>query len=194
MNNALAFVVGAVVGATASYFIFKKKFQKEADDQIAEVKAKMSELKESNDILKVARQNADINYNKPFDAIAPESEEEPAGETNYSAISNKKKRTNVKAETQEVHKVTEVDYYNLVDKKKYDERVFTFYQGDGQLVDDDTELAVVDPEEFLGPNGVDAIRNVSAEEVYFADDENKSVYTIMISEDSYDDPSIDPRE
>ena len=197
MNNALSFVVGVTVGAVASYFIFKKKFQQDADNQIAEVKAKMSELKESNDILKVARQNADINYNKSFDAIAKPVAEEPAGEVDYNAISTKKKVKVVKeSQSQDVHKITDTEYYNLVDKKKYDEKVFTFYMGDHQLVDDETELAVVDPEEFLGPNGVDAIRDVSSEEVYFVDDDKKSVYTIMISEDSYDDPSLvdDPRE
>ena len=187
MNNAISFVVGAAVGAVASYFIFKKKFQKDADDQIAEVKVKMAELKEMNDILHGAKEKAEINYNKPMDV--PVSTDDTNVVTDYNAISNARKAKlakKKKEETTGIRSVSEAEYYNYVNDKKYDEKLFTFYQGDSNLVDDDTELAVVAPEEFVGPNGVDAMKDSSVEEMYFVDEERDTVYTISISEDSYE--------
>ena len=187
MNNGIIFVAGAAVGAVASYFIFKGKFQKDADQQITEVKAKMSEIKSSNDILKEAKNKADANYNKPVDMIAgdlAEEEHEVTEGIDYASYSKKNRQS--KQVSDVIHIISQHEYYDYVEKKKFDEKLFTFYQGDSQLVDDETELTVANPELFVGPNGVDAMIGSTVEETYFLDEKNKTVCTVTISEDSYE--------
>ena len=190
MNNTITFALGVTVGAVASYFIFKKKFQADADDQISEVKAKMAELKEVNDALHGAKTKAEANYNKPIDLIAPK--EEPVmntSTTDYNAISNVRKAKlsmKKKEDATGIRSITEPEYYSYVNDKKYDERLLIFYQGDGQLIDEESELVIVHPEEFVGPDGVDAMKDSSVEEMYFVDEGKDVVCTVTISEDSYD--------
>ena len=192
MNNAVTFVAGVAVGAVASYFIFKKKFQADADNQISEVKAKMAELKEVNDALHGAKTKAEANYNKPIEMIAPvegNTGSVDTNATNYNAISNIRKAKLSKQKKDDatgIRSITEPEYYSYVNDKKYDERLLIFYQGDKQLVDEQSELVIVHPEEFVGPDGVDAMKDSSVEEMYFVDEDKDIVCTVTISEDSYD--------
>ena len=193
MNNTLTFAVGVAVGAVASYFIFKKKFQADADNQISEVKAKMAELKEVNDALHGAKEKAEANYNKPIDLIAPKEEQAMNTSTvDYNAISNVRKAKlsmKKKENATGIRSISEPEYYSYVNDKKYDERLLIFYQGDGQLIDEESELVIVHPEEFVGPDGVDAMKDSSVEEMYFVDEDKDVVCTVTISEDSYDIPA-----
>lgn len=190
MNNTITFAVGVAVGAVASYFIFKKKFQADADNQIAEVKAKMAELKEVNDALHGAKEKAEANYNKPIDLIAPKEEKViNTSMVDYNAISNVRKAKlsmKKKEDATGIRSITEPEYYSYVNDKKYNERLLIFYQGDGQLIDEETELVIVNPEEIVGPNGVDAMKDSSVEEMYFVDEDKDVVCTVTIAEDSYD--------
>lgn len=190
MNNAITFVAGVAVGAVASYFIFKKKFQDDADNQIAEVKVKMAELKEINDALHGAKVKAEANYNKPIEMIAPAEEKVVnTNATDYTAVSNIRKAKLSKKKKDDatgIRSITEPEYYSYVNDKKYDERLLIFYQGDEQLVDERSELVIVHPEEFVGPDGVDAMKDSSVEEMYFVDEDKDIVCTVTISEDSYD--------
>lgn len=192
MNNTLTFAVGVAVGAVASYFIFKKKFQADADNQISEVKAKMAELKEVNDALHGAKEKAEANYNKPIDLIAPKEEQAMNTSTvDYNAISNVRKAKlsmKKKEDATGIRSISEPEYYSYVNDKKYDEKLLIFYQGDGQLIDEESELVIVHPEEFVGPDGVDAMKDSSVEEMYFVDEDKDVVCTVTISEDSYDIP------
>ena len=189
MNNAITFVAGVAVGAVASYFIFKKKFQDDADNQIAEVKVKMAELKEINDALHGAKVKAEANYNKPIEMITPVEEKVVnTNATDYTAISNIRKAKLSKKKKDDdtgIRSITEPEYYSYVTDKKYDEKLLIFYQGDAQLVDDRSELVIVHPEEFVGPDGVDAMKDSSVEEMYFVDEDKDIVCTVTISEDSY---------
>lgn len=190
MNNAITFAVGVAVGAVASYCIFKKKFQADADSQIAEVKAKMAELKEVNDALHGAKEKAEANYNKPIDLIAPK--EEPVmntSTTDYNAISNVRKAKlsmKKKEDATGIRSITEPEYYSYVNDKKYDEKLLIFFQGDEQLVDEESELVIARPEDLVGPNGVDAMKDSNVEEMHFVDEDRDVVCTVRISEDSYD--------
>ena len=185
MNNTITFAVGVAVGAVASYFIFKKKFQADADNQIAEVKAKMAELKEVNDALHGAKEKAEANYNKPIDLIAPK-EEQVMNTSTVSNIRKAKLSKKKKDDATGIRSITEPEYYRYVNDKKYDERLLIFYQGDGRLIDEESELVIVHPEEFVGPDGVDAMKDSSVEEMYFVDEDKDVVCTVTISEDSYD--------
>lgn len=180
-TNVITFIVGAAVGSVASYFIFKKKFQTDADLQIKEVRNKLTELKEANEFLHTARVKSDQNMNKPYEPIAKAPEE---NRIDYNSISSKK-HTKEEDPNEEIHQISEHEYYECIENKKYSEKIFTFYQGDNQLVDDETESAVYDPEMFLGPHGVDVMSGINVEETFFIDNKSKMVYTIAVSEDSY---------
>ena len=192
MKGVIGFVVGAVVGATVSYFVTSKIERTKANEQIEAVKSKMTELKEDNDILRDVRQKATANYNKPFEPLAKEKEEvkeEVANNgVNYNEIStNKVKKPQVVKEDQGIREVDEHSYFNYVSNKKFNEAAYTFYQGDGTLVDETSGMRVINPEKYVGEHGVDAMTDASVEEVFYVDEENKIVNCINISEDSYYD-------
>jgi uncharacterized membrane-anchored protein YhcB (DUF1043 family) len=191
MKGVIGFVVGAVVGATVSYFVTSKIERTKASEQIEAVKSKMTELKEDNDILRDVRQKATANYNKPFEPLAKEKEEvtETANNgVNYNEIStNKVKKPQVVKEDQGIREVDEHSYFNYVSNKKFNEAAYTFYQGDGTLVDETSGMRVINPEKYVGEHGVDAMTDASVEEVFYVDEENKIVNCINISEDSYYD-------
>lgn len=190
MKGVIGFVVGAVVGATVSYFVTSKIERTKANEQIEAVKAKMTELKEDNDILRDVRQKATTNYNKPFEPLAKVKEvtEASNNKIDYNEIStNKVKKPQVVKEDQEIHEVDEHSYFNYVTNKKFNEAAYTFYQGDGTLVDETSGMRVINPEKYVGEHGVDAMTDASVEEVFYVDEENKIVNCINISEDSYYD-------
>ena len=198
MKYAISFIVGAVVGATVSYFITSRCERKKADEQIAAVTSKMKELKDEDGINIVpgfVKKENDI----PVEAEAvannePTSPIVKVTEIDYNAISNAKKPVKNKENLrEEILQVDEHKYYDYVNNKNYGESIFTFYQGDGVLVDEETGRRVFDPEKYVGPHGVDAMRKVSVEEVYYADEKDEIVNCITISEDSYyeDEPEND---
>ena len=198
MKYAISFIVGAVVGATVSYFITSRCERKKADEQIAAVTSKMKELKDEDGINIVpgfVKKENDI----PVEAEAvannePTSPIVKVTEIDYNAISNAKKPVKKKENLrEEILQVDEHKYYDYVNNKNYGESIFTFYQGDGVLVDEETGRRVFDPEKYVGPHGVDAMRKVSVEEVYYADEKDEIVNCITISEDSYyeDEPEND---
>lgn len=187
-NTIIGFVVGAVVGATVSYFVTRKVERKNADDQIAAVTSKMNELKKDNDILKDVRKKSDANLEKPYDEIA----KSPAAnnDIDYNAISNSKKVVKeVKpiVEDERIKEIQEAEYYNCIKNKKYEESAFTFYQGDGVLVNEESGMRVSHPERYVGLHGVDAMKKINVEEIYFADTIDEIVNCITISNDSYYD-------
>lgn len=198
MKYAISFIVGAVVGATVSYFITSKCERKKADEQIAAVTSKMKELKDEDGINIVpgfVKKENDIPVE--VEAVANNEPTSPivkVTEIDYNAISNAnkpvKKKENLR---EEILQVDEHKYYDYVNNKNYGESIFTFYQGDGVLVDEETGRRVFDPEKYVGPHGVDAMRKVSVEEVYYADEKDEIVNCITISEDSYyeDEPEND---
>lgn len=198
MKYAISFIVGAVVGATVSYFITSRCERKKADEQIAAVTSKMKELKDEDGINIVngfVKKENDI----PEETVAvannePTSPIVKVTEIDYNAISNAKKPVKKKENLmEEILQVDEHKYYDYVNNKNYGESIFTFYQGDGVLVDEETGRRVFDPEKYVGPHGVDAMRKVSVEEVYYADEKDEIVNCITISEDSYyeDEPEND---
>lgn len=182
MKGAFIFIVGAAVGSVASYFILKKKFQKEADEQIEAVKEKMSELQNDNDILRDVRHKATENYHKSFDPIAKSAEGN--NDMDYSSITKKYNPAAKKVNTDIVN-VNEHEYFDYINNKGFNEKVFTFYQGDDSLVDEDSGMLVVDAEKYIGANGVDAMSKVTVEEVYFVDEANAVINCVTVSEDSY---------
>lgn len=198
MKYAISFIVGAVVGATVSYFITSKCERKKADEQIAAVTSKMKELKDEDGINIVP---GFVNRKKendiPVEAVANNEPTSPivkVTEIDYNAISNAKKPVKKKENfKEEIIQVDEHKYYDCVNNKNYGESIFTFYQGDGVLVDEETGRRVFDPEKYVGPHGVDAMRKVSVEEVYYADEKDEIINCITISEDSYyeDEPEND---
>jgi len=190
MKGVIGFIVGAVAGAAVSYFVTSKIERTKANEQIEAVKAKMTELKEDNDILRDVRQKATANYNKPFEPLAKFEKvtEEANNKIDYNEIStNKVKKPQVVKEDQEIHEVDEHSYFNYVTNKKFNEAAYTFYQGDGTLVDETSGMRVINPEKYVGEHGVDAMTDASVEEVFYVDEENKIVNCINISEDSYYD-------
>ena len=198
MKYAISFIVGAVVGATVSYFITSKCERKKADEQIAAVTSKMKELKDEDGINIVpgfVKKENDIPVE--VEAVANNEPTSPivkVTEIDYNAISNAKKPVKKKENLrEEILQVDEHKYYDYVNNKNYGESIFTFYQGDGVLVDEETGRRVFDPEKYVGPHGVDAMRKVSVEEVYYADEKDEIVNCITISEDSYyeDEPEND---
>lgn len=198
MKYAISFIVGAVVGATVSYFITSRCERKKADEQIAAVTSKMKELKDEDGINIVpgfVKKENDIPVE--VEAVANNEPTSPivkVTEIDYNAISNAKKPVKKKENLrEEILQVDEHKYYEYVNNKNYGESIFTFYQGDGVLVDEETGRRVFDPEKYVGPHGVDAMRKVSVEEVYYADEKDEIVNCITISEDSYyeDEPEND---
>lgn len=187
MKTVISFVVGAAVGSAASYFIFKKKFQADADAQIKEVRENdariIAELSEDNNFLRDVRKKASENYNKPFEPIAKSVEGN--NEVDYHAISAKKNKVPKVNITEDIKSITEPEYFDRINNKEFVEKAFTFYQGDNSLVDEESGLIVSEPDDILGTGGVDAISKIDVEEVYYSDDINKIVNCIIISEDSY---------
>lgn len=186
MKYFVTFVVGAVVGATVSYFITRHVERKNADDQIAAVTDKMREIKgfvkETDDIPVVNLKTPDDvkEYDEPTTPIITLSE------IDYSAISNAKKPAKkINKASYDILQVDEQKYYDYINNKSYGEFAFTFYQGDGVLVNEETGNRVLDPEKYVGPNGVDAMRKVSVEEVYYVDERDEIINCITISEDTY---------
>lgn len=194
--SVLTFVLGAAVGATVSYFIVSKSERKKADEQIKAVTDKMAELKKDNDILRDVRIKSDKNLNKPYDTLlepakpeteVPDDESDVKQEIDYSAISKKNKAANVVIKNDDITEITEHEYFNYINNKNYSETTFTFYQGDNTLVDDESGIAVHNPERYVGASGVDAMSKLSVEETYFVDEMNEVVNCITISEDPYYD-------
>ena len=164
--SVLTFVLGAAVGATVSYFIVSKSEHKKADEQIKAVTDKMAELQKDNDILRDVRIKSDKNLNKPYDTLlepekseteVPDDESDVKQEIDYSAISKKNKAANVVIKNDDITEITEHEYFNYINNKNYSETTFTFYQGDNTLVDDESGMAVHNPEKYVGASGVDAI-------------------------------------
>ena len=206
MKYALTFIFGAAAGAVVSFFVTRSVERKKADEQIAAVTSKMHEIENDNDILRDVKQKSDVNLNKPYDELAKEEPVEyvqdgeggpivKVTEIDYNAISNAKKPVKVKPIKAEdmIQSVDEQKYYDYVNNKNYGESNFTFYQGDGVLVDEETGMRVSSPEKYVGSHGVDAMRKVSVEEVYYVDQKDEIVNCIAISEDSYyeDEPEDD---
>jgi hypothetical protein len=188
MKGIIGFVIGAAVGSVASYFVTREIERKKANEQIAAVTDKMNELKENNDILKDVRHKSDTNLEKSYEDIAkvPEGPILANNTVDYAAIANSKKVKAPKSnEDVMIKEIDEQKYYDCVNNKNYGESVFTFYQGDGVLVDEETGMRVSNPEKYVGPNGVDAMKRVSVEEVYYADEKDEIINCITITEDSY---------
>ena len=187
MKGTFIFVLGATVGAVASYFITRNVERKKADEQVAAVTAKMAVIKEDYDILKDVKKN----LNKPFapvdEPVALSEDVVPNQEIDYSAISKKNKAANVVIKNDDITEITEHEYFNYINNKNYSETTFTFYQGDNTLVDDESGMAVHNPEKYVGASGVDAMSKLSVEETYFVDEMNEVVNCITISEDPYYD-------
>ena len=187
MKGTFIFVLGATVGAVASYFITRNVERKKADEQVAAVTAKMAAIKEDYDILKDVKKN----LNKPFapvdEPVALPEDVAPNQEIDYSAISKKNKAANVVIKNDDITEITEHEYFNYINNKNYSETTFTFYQGDNTLVDDESGMAVHNPEKYVGASGVDAMSKLSVEETYFVDEMNEVVNCITISEDPYYD-------
>lgn len=189
MKGIVGFVAGAAVGAVVSYLITCKVERDKATQQIDAVKAKMSELKEDNDILRDVRKKAQENYEKPFYKIAETAEPENKNNTvEYNKVFKPKEVVkDVKDAIPGIKQVDESGYFQYIQNKSYGESVFTFYQGDGSLVDEETGMKVINPEKYVGPNGVDAMKECTVEEVYFVDEKDEIINCITIAEDSYYD-------
>lgn len=187
MKGTFIFVLGAAVGAVASYFITRNVERKKADEQIAAVTAKMTAIKEDYDILKDVKKN----LNKPFapveEPVTLSEDVPPTQEIDYSAISKKNKASGIRIKNDDITEITEHEYFNYINNKNYSETTFTFYQGDNTLVDDESGMAVHNPERYVGASGVDAMSKLSVEETYFVDEMNEVVNCITISEDPYYD-------
>ena len=189
MKGIIGFVAGAAVGAVVSYLITCKVERDKATQQIDAVKAKMSELKEDNDILRDVRKKAEKNYEKPFYKITDVPEQENKNnDVEYNKVFKPKEVVkDVKDAIPGIKQVDESGYFQYIQNKSYGESVFTFYQGDGSLVDEETGMKVINPEKYVGPNGVDAMRECTVEEVYFVDEKDEIINCITIAEDSYYD-------
>lgn len=189
MKGIVGFVAGAAVGAVVSYLITCKVERDKATQQIDAVKAKMSELKEDNDVLRDVRKKAQENYEKPFYKIADVPEQENKNnEVEYNKVFKPKEVVkDVKDAIPGIKQVDESGYFQYIQNKSYGESVFTFYQGDGSLVDEETGMKVINPEKYVGPNGVDAMKECTVEEVYFVDEKDEIINCITIAEDSYYD-------
>lgn len=196
MKNIFTFMLGAAVGAVASYFITSHIERKKADEQIEAVTVKMGELKEDNDILRDVRQKATANMNKPFSSIVepvtPSEEVPPNQQIDYTSYSKKSNPGIIRND--DITEITQHEYFNFINNKGYSETTFTFYQGDCTLVDDESGRAVNDPTKYVGASGVDAMSKLSVEETYFVDEVNEIVNCITIAEDSYYDESNTPVE
>ena len=181
--NYLYFIAGAVAGAAVSYFVTRKVERKHADEQIEAVKAKLTEIKNDNEILKNARKNSDINLEKPYDEIA----KSPAAnnDIDYTKFAKKPESPKKKEKDPKIKAISENEYFTYINNKSYSEAAFTFYQGDGSLVDEESGMIVIDPEKYVGPSGVDAMKEASVEEIYYVDEIDEIINCITISEDSY---------
>ena len=194
MKGTFIFMLGAAVGAAASYFITSRSIRKQADEEIEAVRIRMTELQKDNDILKDVRRKAEENYNKPFtpivepeEPVTPSEDVIPNQEIDYSAISRKTGSSSPVIKKNGITEISQNEYFNYINNKNYSETTFTFYQGDNTLVDDETGMAVHDPEKYVGASGVDAMSKLTVEETYFVDEDNSMINCITIAEDSYYD-------
>lgn len=156
VKNTIAFVAGAMVGATATWFLVKDKYAKLAQEEIDDVKATFArrfndqhteptsseEKNETAPVKKEENRFAAISSLNAYD----EPEIEP---TDYSSITNTLGYSgDVIDEPEEVDKPYVISQHEFGEFGDYMEISLTYYE-DGIVADDDDEI-IDDVEAVLG--------------------------------------------
>lgn len=170
---ALGFVVGAAVGAAASYIFFKEKFRTNAEEEIAEmreyVKEKLNNRKELEQqgkrieeqgkrIEKVVR-----NYNSSSSA------------DRASEIYIRKSEMEHPKESKEIYRISSEQFADV--DPEFDKITLTFYSDDGVLVDDVDER--VDGGDTIGHDNFRIFDTEDLNEMYVRNEKTSTDYEVI---------------
>lgn len=180
----LAGIIGAAVGAVASYILTRRYYENAIYE---ETKIKIEEKPEED-------KPQEDKVNKIAEIIAYANEVAKNRErTNYSV---KEKETDIKPLKKKSDKkppIRSIPYLEYGDNEDYGKKVFYLYE-DGVIADEDDEI-LEKVEQTLGPNPREHIDEFDTGDMcYFVNDDKEMYYELYLSEKSYYGDVVDDDE
>lgn len=174
LNNAIIFVVGAAIGSFSTWKYFKTKYERIANDEIAEMREYVNS--------KVGHDVTDTG-----DAMTEEDKEEmneiisKTGYTNYSNTNNENTEEEEMKTTKEPYVIMPDQFSEYAD---YDTISLTYY-ADGVLASDDTDEIIENVDEVVGEDSLNHFGEFEDDSVYVRNDERKCDYEILRDNRTY---------
>ena len=208
MNKSVIFFLGigagGIIGGVVGFFLAKKKYEHLADEEVKSVKDTFSKYFEHDK----------VKEDKPNHMPAPEissvvqEEHKDTPIVDYSARYQSSINGYSSSVPNERNKLPETSVVSgdpanifIITPKEFNESEYNavtlFYYKDGVLSNDNYEaLNAVEITSMIGDQALDSFGTYGTDAVYVQNDNNKTVYEIILEDDNYTDvvPGDAPRD
>ena len=185
MSKFLAFVSGAAVGATATWYILKEKMRRERDAETEALREAMASARDEN-------KNEEYQAPKSVEVCEkPELKEfveriQKAGYVDYSSLAAEAKKA---AEAQTVEEVAEMKPYvitpdDFASREGYDIQSLTYYT-DGVLTDVN-DIPVENVDDIVGEESLTHFGEFEEDSVYVRNERLGVDYEILLDSRTYE--------
>lgn len=161
LSNFVLFSAGVAAGVTFSWYYFKEKYERFANEEIKSVKEVFLQEK-TNEPSKQVESKKTANQKQSYNKIVNDE-----GYTNYS----KKRKDDLK-----MPYVISPENFGEFDEY---EKVSLTYYSDNVLTDEDDNV-IEDPDELIGPDSLSCFGEYEDDSVFVRDDERKCDYEILL--------------
>lgn len=199
MNKTVAFFfgigAGGIIGGVVGFFLAKKKYEHLADEEVKSVKDSFSKYFEHDK----AKESKSTNMPAPETSSVVQEETKDMPIVDYSARYQSAANGYSSSVPNERNKLPETSVVSgdpanifIITPKEFNESeydaVTLFYYKDGVLTNDNYEtLNAVEITGMIGDQALDSFGTYGTDAVYVQNDNNKTVYEIILEDDNYTD-------
>lgn len=199
MNKSVVFFIGigagGIIGGVVGFFLAKKKYEHLADEEVKSVKDTFSKYFE-NDKVKEDKLN---HMPAPETSSVVQEEHKDTPIVDYSARYQSTINGYSSSVPNERDKLPETSVVSgdpanifIITPKEFNESEYNavtlFYYKDGVLSNDNYEpLNAVEITSMIGDQALDSFGTYGTDSVYVQNDNNKTVYEIILEDDNYTD-------
>ena len=208
MNKSVAFFfgigAGGIIGGVVGFFLAKKKYEHLADEEVKSVKDSFSKYFEHDK----AKESKPKHMPAPETSSVVQEETKATPIVDYSARYQSVANGYSSSVPNERNKLPEKSVVSgdpanifIITPKEFDESEYDsatlFYYKDGVLANDNYEpLNAVEITSMIGDQALDSFGTYGTDAVYVQNDNNKTVYEIILEDDNYTDvfPDDSPKD
>lgn len=208
MNKSVIFFLGVgaggIIGGVVGFFLAKKKYEHLADEEVESVKDSFSKYFEHDKV----KEDKLSHMPAPETSSVVQEEDKATPIVDYSARYQSATNRYSSSVPNERDKLPETSVVSgdpanifIITPKEFNESeydaVTLFYYKDGVLTNDNYEtLNAVEITSMIGDQALDSFGTYGTDAVYVQNDNNKTVYEIILEDDNYTDvvPGDAPRD
>ena len=199
MNKSVIFFLGigagGIIGGVVGFFLAKKKYEHLADEEVKSVKDTFSKYFEHDK----AKEDKLNHMPAPETSSVVQEEHKDTPIVDYSARYQSSINGYSSSVPNERDKLPETSVVNgdpanifIITPKEFNESEYNavtlFYYKDGVLSNDNYEpLNAVEITSMIGDQALDSFGTYGTDSVYVQNDNNKTVYEIILEDDNYTD-------